>query len=214
MQIDRTLARTMLSLACALFACDGRSHQGHAHGDHGSAAAADVKVVKIADTMVVDQDGRKLRLADVVADKLVVVTFVFTHCVDTCPVVSHTFSQVQQLLGPLMDKRVRLLSLTVDPARDTPARLKSYSSQFFAGPGWLWLTGEQPAVTSALQGFGVHVTNPENHPILVLVGDARSGRWTRLHDIDNARKIVETVGEHLAAQSGHIGASAVARSSN
>lgn len=180
----------------------GWSHDGHAHGAAASPApAVQGSLVTLSDTLLQDQDGHQLRLAsDAVADKVVVVTFVFTNCIDTCPTVSHTFAQLQDQLGALMEQRVRLISLTVDPARDTPARLKAYAVQHGARPGWLWLTGAQAAVTAALQDFGIRVTNFENHPVVVFVGDPRSGSWTRLYDIDNPQPLLAKVRQLLAAQ--------------
>jgi protein SCO1/2 len=196
MHARKTLATTAFLIALALLAPRAWSHGSHAH--RASQPAAMAKAVKPSDAQLLDQDGRKLRLAsEALADKLVVVSFVFTHCTDTCPLVSHTFSQVQEKLGALMEQRVRLISLTIDPARDTPARLKSYSAQFGARPGWLWLTGDRDAVTAALQGFGLHVSNIDKHPSQILIGDPRSGRWTRLYDIDNPQQVVAKVTELL-----------------
>jgi protein SCO1 len=178
-----------------------QAHHGQAAGPGGHSAPVISRPVRPVDSYLFDQDGRKVRLAsDVLADKVVVVTFVYTNCADTCPIVSHTFSQLQEKLGGLMDKRVRLVSLTVDPARDTPARLKAYSARFDAKPGWLWLTGEPSNVAAALQGFGVHITRPETHPAQVLVGDLRSGRWVRLYDVDKPQQVLAEVVELLAAQ--------------
>lgn len=194
-----TLASSTAAAVMMLAAQDTWSHDTHAH--HAKPAAPAMgKQVKLGDVQLQDQDGRKLRLAsDVVGDKLVVVTFVFTNCTDTCPTVSHTFAQVQEKLGPLMEQRVRLVSLSVDPARDTPARLKEYAALFDAKPGWLWLTGEPARVSAALQGFGVTVQRPEMHPAQVLIGDPRTNRWTRLYTVDNAQQIVAKVHELLAS---------------
>lgn len=192
------------ALLTALWAPAIWSHEGHAHHDGAAPAfGPQGRAVKLSDTALVDQDGRRLRLAqDAIGDKLAVVTFVYTDCVDTCPMVSHTFWEVQERLGVLMERRVRLISMTIDPVHDTPARLKAYSAQHGAGPGWLWLTGDQRSMAAALEGFGVHHASPENHPSLVLVGDANSGRWTPIYDIDDARQVVAAVTERLAAHPG------------
>lgn len=193
-------AALLAMLACiAQFAW---SHEGHEHGAHAPAAApAMSRPVNLSETQLLDQDGRKLRLAsDAVAGKVVVVTFVYTNCADTCPMVSHTFSQIQEQLGALMEDRVRLLSLTVDPARDTPARLKEYAANFNPKRGWLWLTGEQANVTAAQKAFGVTIRNPENHPAQILVGDPKSGRWTRIYEVDQPQQVLAKVNELLAAQ--------------
>jgi len=175
-------------------------HDGH-HGPLAVAATPQGAAVKLSDTVLTDQDGRHLRLlSDVVADKVVVVSFVFTNCTDTCPVVSHTFSQLQDQLGSALDSRVRLVSLTVDPARDTPSVLKAYSAHHGAQPGWLWLTGSSANVTEALKGFGAYSANFENHPGVVLIGDGRSGKWTRFYDIENAQRLIAKTQEFLAAK--------------
>jgi protein SCO1/2 len=202
----KTLACTALMLGLAVCMprawSHGDGHGGH-EGHHGAAAAPAMsgKPVKPTDTQLVDQDGRKLRLAsDALGDKIVVVGFVYTNCTDICPMVSQTFAQVQKSLAPMMDKKVRLVSLTVDPARDTPARLKEYSEHFEPKAGWLWLTGDIRNVAEALQSFGLHITKPENHPAQILVGDPRSGRWVRLYEIDRPQQVLAKVDELLAAQ--------------
>jgi len=197
-------ARAVLLMALACIAQIAWSHEGHMH-QHGAQAPAEAaamtRPVKLTETQLLDQDGRKLRLAsDAVAGKVVVVSFVYTNCADTCPMVSHTFSQVQEQLGALMEDRVRLLSLTVDPARDTPERLKEYAASFHPQRGWLWLTGQPANVTAAQRAFGVTIRNPENHPAQILVGDPKSGRWTRIYEVDRPQQVLEKVNELLAAQ--------------
>lgn len=198
------LAISVLMLALAFSMPRAWSHGDGHEGHHAAkpAAALAGKPVKPTDAAtLVDQDGRQLRLAsDALAGKIVVVGFVYTNCTDICPMVSHTFAQLQESLAPLMDRKVRLVSLTVDPVRDTPARLKEYSQHFAPKPGWLWLTGDVTNVAQALQAFGIHITKPENHPAQILVGDAASGRWIRLYDIDKPQQVLAKVDELLAAQ--------------
>ena len=201
---NKMLACTALMLGLALCMPRAWSH-GDGHEGHHAATppvAASGKPVKPTDAAVlVDQDGRKLRLAsDALADKIVVVTFVYTNCTDICPMVSHTFAQLQKSLAPLMEKKVRLVSLTVDPVRDTPERFKEYAQHFEPKPGWLWLTGDISNVAQALQAFGIHITKPENHPAQILVGDARTGRWTRLYNVDRPQQVLAKVDELIAAQ--------------
>jgi protein SCO1/2 len=201
---SKTLACTGLMLGMILCMPRAWSHGDGHEGHHATTAPASVagKPVRPTDVAVlVDQDGRKLRLAsDALAGKIVVVSFVYTNCTDICPMVSHTFAQLQESLAPLLEKKVRLVSLTVDPVRDTPARFKEYAEHFSPKPGWLWLTGDVSNVAQALQAFGIHITKPENHPGQILVGDARSGRWIQLYDIDKPQQVLAKVDELLAAQ--------------
>lgn len=181
---------------------------GHDHSHHRAPQASPPAQpsgarVQLPDTVLTDQDGRPLRLlSDVVGDKVVVVSFVYTHCTTVCPVVSHVFSQVQAQLGDQLERQVRLVSLTVDPARDTPGRLKSYSAQHGTGTGWLWLTGPAPNVTAALKGFGTYTANFENHPAVVMVGDGRTGQWTRIYGFEDPAALVARVRGYLQARGG------------
>ena len=182
-------------------------HEGHVHGGPAqqapaaSTAALQGKVVKISDTNLLDQDGHRVRLlSDVVSDKVVVVSFIYTSCTDVCPMVSHTLSQLQDQLGGLLESQVRLVSLTVDPARDTPAKLKAYSALYGARPGWQWLTGAASDVTEALKGFGVYSANFEQHAGVILVGDGRSGKWTRVYETEDVQRLLARTRDLLAAR--------------
>jgi len=203
MNRKKALAWSALLLGVALCMPRAWSHDGH-EGHHSAqpAPSASDRPVRPSDAAVlVDQDGRKLRLAsDALAGKIVVVSFIYTNCTDTCPLVSQTFAQLQASLAPMMNDKVRLVSLTVDPVRDTPERFKEYAAHFEPKPGWLWLTGDIGNVATALQSFGIHITNPENHPAQILVGDARTGRWTRLYNVDRPQQVLAKVDELIAAQ--------------
>lgn len=74
--------------------------------------------------------------------KIWVADFIFTHCSGPCPRMSAQMSQVQRSVTG-----VKLVSFTVDPARDTPQVLAAYAQRFHADPGrWLFLTGPQPTL--------------------------------------------------------------------
>src|SRR5919205_988683 len=87
------------------------------------------------------QDGTRLSLNDL-RGTVALVTFIYTSCTDTCPLVTAKLAQVQDKLGPDFGARVRFVSVTVDPERDTPDVLSDYARRFRADPnGWAFLTG-------------------------------------------------------------------------
>src|SRR6266849_5243150 len=69
------------------------------------------------------QDGMPVSLADF-HGKVIAVTFIYTLCTDTCPVLTPMMSFVQDRLGPDFGRKIAFVSITVDPERDTPAVLK------------------------------------------------------------------------------------------
>jgi protein SCO1/2 len=179
------------------------AHDPHAHHRQAEAqpVAAQSARVALADTLLLDQDGRRLRFkSDVVGERIVIVDFIYTTCTTVCPVVSATLAQVQGQLGARLGRDVALLSVTVDPVRDTPARLKDYGARLGAGPGWSWLTGAKPQVDEVLKAFGAYTPNFADHPPLVLVGDAKTGQWLRFYGFPSAEQLVKAVAELTAAR--------------
>jgi len=89
------------------------------------------------------------------AGRVWIADFVFTRCPDVCPLLSTRMAALQKSLAT-GDDPVRLVSISVDPAHDTPAVLAEYAERYHAGPGWLFLTGSRDAVAGLLRdGFRV-----------------------------------------------------------
>ncbi len=78
------------------------------------------------------------------------VFFGFTHCPDICPTKLFEISEVLGALGE-RGRNVRALFITVDPARDTPEALKSYTASF--DPRIVGLTGDQPAIDAVVKAY-------------------------------------------------------------
>jgi protein SCO1/2 len=204
-------AATLLAGLLAAGAQGGaRAHD--AHPQHAAAAPASAKVV-LRGAPLLDQTGKRVRLADdVIAGRVAVVNFIYTTCTTVCPVSSATLSQLQQRLGPALGKEVVLVSISVDPLRDTSERLREFAARYDAREGWVWLTGAKSDVDAVLRGFGAYTPRFEDHPTMVLVGDARSGNWTRFYGFPSAEQLsakVEAIrtargqGGHVAQHAGH-----------
>ena len=93
-----------------------------------------------------------LRLDDL-RGKVWVADFMYTSCVEVCPLQSAEMARLQAAFAAHPD--LRLVSISVDPERDTPAVLSAYAEQFQADPErWLFATGEPDAVARlAQEGF-------------------------------------------------------------
>ena len=203
--VRRRFGRAVAFAALTSLAAHAQDHSHHGHHGHHAQAAkapgAEAVRIKLPDTALTDQDGRAQRFAtEVAGDRIVVVDFVYTTCTTICPVASALFGQVQKQLGDRLAQDVRLITVTVDPVRDTPARLKEYGKRYDAGPGWTWLTGPKPQVDEVLKAFGAYTPNFENHPPLVLVGDAKGGRWTRFYGFPTPDQVTGAVRELTAAR--------------
>lgn len=143
----------------------------------------------IPDVNLVDADGAGVSLRSALADKPVILNFIFTSCGAICPVMSRTFSQVQSALGPERDK-VRMVSISIDPEQDTPAVLKAYADKYGAGPQWEMLTGSLNDSIAVQRAFDVYRGDKMNHlPTTFL--RARPGQpWVRLDGFASAADIL------------------------
>jgi cytochrome c peroxidase len=112
------------------------------------------------DGLVLDSDGSPMQLNEVLAGRLVLMGFIYTHCPDVngCPLASYVMKQVQERLRrqPDLANRVRLVSLSFDPQLDTPAALRDYARHFRRkGSDWRFLTtASEEDLAPILAGFG------------------------------------------------------------
>jgi protein SCO1 len=104
---------------------------------------------------LIDQLGRPFGSSDL-AGRAALLSFVYTNCPDTCPLLTANMAQVQNRLRAegLLGSKVQLVSITVDPRRDTPAVLAEYAGRYLADPdAWRFLSGEPEAIYQVLWGF-------------------------------------------------------------
>jgi protein SCO1 len=146
------------------------------------------------DVELLDQNGRKLKFySDVLKGKTVVINALFTTCTGVCPPISRTFERMQQALGERIGKDVFLVSITVDPETDTPAKLKEYARRFHAGPGWSFLTGKKENVDQALYKLGQYVEEKTQHTSILIVGNEATGLWKKAFGLASADELIKLV---------------------
>jgi len=192
-----TGAMALLLAASSVALADEDPHAKHrAMMQQESASATEYRDIDLRDRTLLNQDGDEVRfVSDVIGDNIVVMDFVYTTCTTICPVLSALFTQVQGKLGDQLGEDVVMVSMSVDPIRDTPQRLKAYSAKHHADEGWVWLTGPKTVVEDVLTGVGAYTTNFEDHPSMVLVGDGKTGEWQRLFGFPSPDRIMQVVNE-------------------
>lgn len=131
-----------------------------------------------------DMDGHVVSLADL-HGKIVVLNFIYTSCPDVCPLESERIAELQRLIkpGPVRD-RVRFISITADPVRDTPDVMKAYGAAHGLDPAtWSFLASgaDHPETTIALSrryhnSFLKEADGSFTHGVVFHVIDAE-GQW-------------------------------------
>ena len=89
--------------------------------------------------------------------------------------------QLQTELGPSLGKEISLISITIDPEKDTPEELKKWGKQFNAGAGWSLLTGTKRDIDQLLKKLEVFTSDIQTHTPFMLIVDDRTGEWTRVN---------------------------------
>lgn len=154
--MNRRATAAALLIAIAAAAPAATAHGNHAETDATSAASAAPALAPgygslgfeapvpgtytlpvlgpAADGPVLDDGGKPRRLHELFGDRVVLLSFIYTSCNDVngCPLATWVLGRVQApiLADPRLRDRVRLLSLSFDPARDTPAQVREYGSRF------------------------------------------------------------------------------------
>jgi len=137
------------------------------------------------------QTGASVHFYDLIKGKTVAIELIYTTCQFACPLETARLAQVQDLLGDRMGKDVFFLSITIDPAHDTPAVLRAFADKYHAGPGWTFLTGKSEDIDLLSKKLGLYSTpDPENkdgHIPALLIGNEATGQWMRGSALDNPK---------------------------
>ena len=143
---------------------------------------------EIPDVRVVDQDGHARRFyTDLVKGQTVGIQFIFTSCATICTPLGATFHALQSL-APQGDP-VRLISISVDPERDTSAELRHFADRFGARSGWTLVTGEPVEIERLLKSLRAFTQDKSAHSAMILIGNDRIDRWTRAYGLSPAKSL-------------------------
>lgn len=186
------MRKTPIRFALAAALAAGLASTSFAHENHGPKVTPSAdRVISgkgeedrarayFTDTVLTTHDGKKVKFySDLLANKTVVVSFIFTSCQGACPLMNHTLQKVQEKVGARMGKDIVFLSITVDPATDTPAVLAKYRKSFGAGPAWTFITGDKRSLDLVSSKMG-QVFEKDAHLTAFLVGNTKTGRWRKI----------------------------------
>ena len=132
------------------------------------------------DVTVVRADGNKLSFTKELDDgRTVIMNFIFASCSAICPMLSHVFAKVQTKLEK-DSQNFHLVSISIDPENDTPAKLSEYAKKFGAGPNWNFYTGTLETSIAIQKAFNIYRGDKMNHSSTILMRSAPGKPWSRL----------------------------------
>jgi cytochrome oxidase Cu insertion factor (SCO1/SenC/PrrC family) len=147
------------------------------------------------DTVLLTQEGKQVRFySDVLKDRVVVISFLFTRCASACPLIAARLNQLREQLGEQFGSEVTFISISVDPEHDTPERLKEFARKHRAThAGWTFLTGGKKEVDQVIARLGQYVETPDGHSTLFIAGNERRKHWAKLPPDASVPAIAERV---------------------
>jgi cytochrome oxidase Cu insertion factor (SCO1/SenC/PrrC family) len=147
------------------------------------AAAADEKARQyFSNVELIDQDGERLRFYDdVLRDRIVVISFIFTNCQSACPMMTRNLTMIRDMLREDERDGIQFVSISLDPVRDTPSAMKKFAQTHDADQdGWLFLTGQPDNVNFVTQRLGSYTDDLEAHTTVLIAANVRTAHWTKI----------------------------------
>jgi protein SCO1/2 len=197
----------------AFVPAEGASMRAHMADQGSDQAARDEDAVRrtdanyvIPNVTLVRHDGESVKFpAELDDGRPVVLNFIYTSCTTICPLSSQVFEQFQDALGK-HHAPIHLVSISIDPEQDTPARLRAYAAQFHAKRGWDYYSGPLAAIVAVQTAFNAYRGDKMQHSPLTLMRQGPGKPWVRLDgfaradDLMSERKAWESPPAALVAR--------------
>ena len=190
----------LIALSCAAALGQQKMSMSAGHHDHEGMPMSSGKVsvrsahVTVPDIEVIDQNNHKLHFyRDLVKGRSVAINFIFTTCTTICPPMTANFASVQRKMLERGETTLHLISVTVDPENDTPAKLRSYSDTFNAQPGWTFVTGSRSQLELLWNAFSITAGNKLDHSPTVAIGNDTRHEWVFASGLNSPEKLSKVI---------------------
>lgn len=159
---------------------------------------------ELPDVVMVDQDGKMVRfVSGLLKEKVTVINFIYTSCKSVCQILTNNFRQLENSLDGI-DKNgdVQLVSISIDPEVDTPARLRQYAElQRIDLSRWTLLVGGLNSIERLSRALGFSNIDKTTHAPGVVIWDDIDKMWYRFVGITPPHIVLKQLRE-LPAISG------------
>lgn len=132
---------------------------------------------------------------DLIKGKVVLINFIFTSCTSICPRTTANLVKVEEAFAERFGRDVFIVSVTVDPATDTPEVLKKYAASHHTQPGWLFVTGKQEDIDLIRRKLGVYGDDGDKtqHTGILVYGNEPGNVWAATPALSAPGAIVKSV---------------------
>ena len=174
MNAGKRLLFGLLLLAAAVSGSGALAAEADA--DHEAAARE-----YFTDTLLIDHNGEEVRFfTDVLKEEVVVINFIFTNCGGACPMMTEKLRMAREALGEEIGNSIKFISISIDPARDTPAAMRKFKETHRATGNWVFLTGTQENIDAVVKRLGQWSPEVEDHSTMMLAGNVSKRHWMKI----------------------------------
>jgi len=133
------------------------------------------------DTQLLTQDGEEVRFySDVLKDQIVVINFIFTNCQGACPMMTQKLRIARDSLDAEVANKIRFVSISIDPERDTPEAMRQFAEKQHADGDWVFLTGARENIDLVVKKLGQYYPDVDEHSTLMIAGNVKTRLWMKL----------------------------------
>lgn len=160
---------------------DVDGHAGHSSLDYERSFVS----YNIPALTLIDQNGKDIRIDKLLnEDRPTLIQFIFTSCTTICPVMGAVFGGAQEDISALAPD-YRMVSISIDPEYDTPARLREFAQKQGATPEWILLTGSVENIDKIIKAFDVLYLgdNKMYHQPYTFIRWKPDDKWVRLRGL-------------------------------
>jgi protein SCO1/2 len=192
-----------LSLALGLGGAAQAADHDHHHHHHAEPAKGLTKSeasYQMPAVAVTRMDGVKSTFdKELNVSGPVFVNFIYTSCTAICPMTTQVFAGLQQKL--VKDgAAVNLVSVSIDPEYDTPARLNAYAKNYDAAPGWQFYTGTVKNSIAIQKAFDAYRGDKMNHIAATFFRPAQGSQWIRIEGMASSDELLAVYKEKVKAK--------------
>ena len=193
-QLRIAAASVIVAAFAATASAGGLTDPDPNHLDHHATVAMQtvrsIVNYNVPEVGLVRDDGTPVSLKDELdGARTVVLSFMYTTCTTFCPLTSATLAQLQEQLGA-DNSKVQMVSISIDPDQDTPARLAEHAKKFGAGPNWRLYTGTAEASLAVQRAFDAYRGDKMNHEPVFYIRNPGSRSWIRLDNFPSADELL------------------------
>jgi len=182
------LAKTTFILVTLVFAAVITPALGQQSTDNDEAISREY----FTDTQLLTQDGEQVRFySDVLKDQIVVINFIFTNCQAACPMMTQKLRLARERLGAEAASKLRFVSISIDPERDTPEAMREFAKQQHADGNWVFLTGTRENIDLVVKKLGQYYPDVDEHSTLIIAGNVKTRLWMKIPPQAQAAGVAE-----------------------